>query len=226
MLISTNTPFNVTNLSATWEFFKTHVKNRGWEAVFDIRKKLLGNNRPDSAIWNDRCGNLFFSKPKKYVQQHIECFSIKCRDSSLNYFDNDSGIHPGLQFLKSAAFVNPKLNLGMSKRAVSMPGIDGIHDAEFDIYQTKALEFQFEKWLNDLESIRNGIWMIKDVWLANTNVLPKLAKWAPEYGFLFFSSAEVERSFSKVNPLTSCDRKQFKPDSISKNLFLYFTLNV
>ena len=42
-------------------------------------------------------------------------------------------------------------------RAVSIPGIDDNPDAEFDIYRTKAREFQFEMQLNDLISIRNGI---------------------------------------------------------------------
>ena len=66
---------------------------------------------------------------------------------------------------------------------------------------------------------------LRDFWLANEEVLPTLSALVLCYGFLFSTSADVERTFSKYNSLLADDRKSLSDESLKKILFLFYNLN-
>ena len=81
----------------------------------------------DFSIFDTLATDIFSSLPDYYLSPFVKADAddaVLAESKYLKYFDNDSGIHQGLQFLKIVAFFNPKLRLGMSRSAVSIPGMD------------------------------------------------------------------------------------------------------
>ena len=150
------------------------------------------------------------------------------------YFDEATGIHPGLSFMRDVVFFNPaKCFLFTEPKQLKIPGIANIPQAEFILFTKKARGFKFPVKAQDgqdrpkkMDVIIEQLVHIKDFWTIHSDVMPNLSKLALCYGFLYFTSAEVERSFSKFNSLLSADRKKLELDSICKILFLFYNLNV
>ena len=72
--------------------------------------------------------------------------------------------------------------------------------------------FELHSYIEDLfaaaskiKSEKQQLVDIKIFWICNRDVLQTSCKLATDYGFLCFTSAEVERSFSRFNTLSSSD---------------------
>ena len=118
-------------------------------------------------------------------------------------------------------------------KKLKIPGITTIAQAEFIMFMQKTRGFKFPiKPQNGqdrpikMDVIVEQLMHIKDFLTIHSDVMPNLSKLALCYGFLYFTSAEVERSFSKFKGLLSTDLKKLELDSICKILFLFYNLNV
>ena len=174
----------------------------------------------------------FQNAPSALLSQFVRKVS-KSAEAALNklskYFDSETGIHPAIRFLQDVRFFNPVTSLEFEEKPdLTIPGFNDIPAGELLLYREKARKFTFGK-INDsstkVKQLEEKIMCLRDFWLANEEVLPTLSALVLCYGFLFSTSADVERTFSKYNSLLADDRKSLSDESLKKILFLFYNLN-
>ena len=174
----------------------------------------------------------FQNAPSALLSQFVRKVS-KSAEAALNklskYFDSETGIHPAIRFLQDVRFFNPVTSLEFEEKPdLTIPGFNDIPAGELLLYREKARKFSFGK-INDsstkVKQLEEKIMCLRDFWLANEEVLPTLSALVLCYGFLFSTSADVERTFSKYNSLLADDRKSLSDESLKKILFLFYNLN-
>lgn len=133
----------------------------------------------------------------------------------------DGGNQPGIAILKAVRVFSPvKVNLlNLSDRSVyddTIPGFQEVTNHELKQYVELAGR-EIAQTSNALEDTRNYIHLF---WLNHTATLPKLAKLYYIYNNASCSSADTERSFSKLKKLLRADRQNLTTENVAKLAFL------
>ena len=188
-------------------------------------------NFNDFSIFDKIPPELFEAAPSHILSGLLKNVShvADCTKSKFeNLFNQQKGCHPGLQFLLDITFFNPSKAIGfVEPKTLNIPGIQSVPDGEFAVYMDKGAKFSFleDDYPSKMEETAAKLLMVRGFWVSNQEILPNLAELALTYGFAFFTTSEMERSFSRCTRLLSPERKSMTPETICKLLFLYFNLN-
>lgn len=132
----------------------------------------------------------------------------------------DGGNQPGIALLKAVRVFSPvKINLlNLSDRTVYDLAIPGFKNVPTDeLLRYKQLAGRDIAEVNDMKSIRE---FIHQFWSNQVESLPNLAELYYIYNNASYSSADTERSFSKLKKLLRADRQNLTTENVSKLAFL------
>ena len=190
--------------------------------VLEHQKNILENHSIPNYLMVSADSRIFSN-----LVVQISEVAVDAEKKFQKYFHQELGFYPGLMFLKNVSSFNPEKCLAINHPInLSITGIEELPSGELILYREKAQEFEPRDATSTsrIYSLEQHLIDIKNFWICNKDVLPNLCKLAISYAFLCFSSAEVERRFSRSNTLSSSERRRMSQQTTNMLLFVYFNL--
>lgn len=132
----------------------------------------------------------------------------------------DGGNQPGIKVIKAARIFNPLrvllLTDGYTKKDLDavLPGFMEVTSVEYDLYLATVSKALAESQVRDIDTYTGAFWA------ANAQTLPMMYSFYRIYSRISSSSADTERSFSRLKMILRKNRESMTESTLRSLLFL------
>lgn len=136
----------------------------------------------------------------------------------------EGGSQPGIKILKAARIFSPEkvllLENDKSLYDAAIPSFSTVSEDEYKLY----LELARKEVTNALP--KDPVMFTAAFWIANSKSLPNLYALYKIYRAVSSSSADTERSFSKLKQILTSKRQSLMPGTLKQLVFLNWNLSI